>query len=113
MTVIGSHTVTVIRPPQRDKRGDPVPGTGTETDLDGCSVQPRGGAAPTSSEATDLRDTVTTGLVVYVPPGADIKATDQVRWKGTVYQVDGDPAVWEDLDAVPDHSEVFLKRVEG
>jgi hypothetical protein len=105
---LGGHTITRIRPPERDKNGDPVPGSGSEVDIGGCSVQPR-----QSTEATDLRNTVTTGLVAFVPAGADIAATDRIRWNGTVYAVDGEPAAWDDLNGAPDHVEVALRRVEG
>ena len=106
--MLGGHTITVIRPPERDGNGDPKPGTGGRTDVDGCSVQPR-----QSVEANDLRNTVTTGLVAFVPAGADIRATDRIEWRGVTYAVDGEPADWQDLDAVPSHVEVALTRVEG
>lgn len=108
MSDLGAHTITVIRPPARDKNGDPVPGSGTQVDVDGCSVQPR-----QSTEATDLRNTVTTGLIAFIPPGVEVKATDRIVHKGVTYAVDGEPADWDDLEAVPSHLEVALKRVEG
>lgn len=108
VTVLGDHTITVVRPPARGPNGDPLPGTGTSTDIGGCSVQPR-----TSAEATDGRDTVIVGLIAYVPAGADIRATDQIVHRGVAYAVDGEPGFWDDLTATPDHIEVPLRRVEG
>lgn len=108
MTVLGGDTITVVRPPERDGNGDPLPGTGSRVDVDGCSVQPR-----QSTEATDLRNTVITGLIAFVPAGADIRATDRIEWRGETYAVDGDPADWRDLGGVQDHIEVALRRVTG
>ena len=105
---LGEHTITVVRPPKPGPNGDPLPGTGTSTDIDGCSVQPR-----TSTEATDGRDTIITGKIAYVPAGADIAATDKIKFKGVTYEVDGDLGDWDDLAAEPDHIEVLLRRVTG
>lgn len=108
MSELGDQTITVVRPPKRGKNGDPLPGTGSEFDIEGCSVQPR-----QSTEATDLRDTVTTGLVVFAPGRPDILETDRIRYRGNLYAVDGEPAFWDELDGEPEHAEVQLKRVKG
>jgi hypothetical protein len=105
---LGAHTITVIRPPKPGPNGDPLPGTGSSTDVDGCSVQPR-----VSTEATDGRDTVITGLIAYIPAGTDIAPTDQIQFRNELYAVDGDPGFWDDLAATPDHVEVLLRRVAG
>jgi hypothetical protein len=105
---LGEHTITIVRPPTPGPNGDPLPGTGTSTDVGGCSVQPR-----TSTETTDGRDTIITGLIAYIPAGADIQPTDTIRFKGASYAVDGDPGYWDDLAAAPDHVEVLLRRVSG
>lgn len=106
--MLGGHTITVVRAAAPGPDGDPVPGAGSRTDVEGCSVQPR-----TSAEATDGRDTVITGLIVYVPAGADIRATDRIVWHDGTYAVDGDPGAWDDLDGAADHTEVLLRRVTG
>lgn len=106
--MLGGHTITVVRPAERGPDGDPLPGTGSEVDVEGCSVQPR-----TSNEATDARDTVISGLIAYVPASADIRATDRIIWRGDTYAVDGDPGCWDDLTGTPDHLEVPLRRVTG
>jgi hypothetical protein len=105
---LGEHTITIVRPPRRGPNGDPLPGTGAEVDVEGCSVQPR-----ISTEATDGRDTVISGLIAYIPAGTDITATDTIRWRGDAYAVDGDPGFWDDLGGVADHIEVALRRVAG
>jgi hypothetical protein len=106
--LLGDHTITIVRPPATGPDGDPVPGSGSRTDVDGCSVQPR-----TSTEDTDARDTVVTGKIAFVPAGADILATDRIEFRGVTYAVDGDPGDWDDLSGDPDHLEVLLRRVTG
>lgn len=106
--MLGYHIITVVRPPERGPNGDPLPGSGSTVDVDGCFVQPR-----TSTEATDGRDTVITGLIAYVPAGVDIRATDRIVFRGVPYAVDGDPGYWDDMTGSPDHAEVPLRRVTG
>ncbi len=105
---LGAHTVVFGRRPPKDAYGDPGAGSPTETTVTGCYVQPA-----TSAERTDLRDTVTTGLVAYIPGTPDVVATDYVRWNGAVYAVDGEPDRWDDASGRPHHLEVKLRRVEG
>lgn len=105
---LGAHTVTVIRPTGKDTfSGDWLTGA-TETTVKGCFVQPR-----SSNEQTDLRDQVVTGLIAFLPAGVDIVATDRLRYAGKTYQVDGDPARWDDDHGVPHHIEVGLREVTG
>ena len=111
---LGSHVVTIVRPAGKDAFGDPLAGS-TETVVTGCFVQPRSAASgqSASTEQTDLRDTVITGLVAFMPPTADVRATDKIRWLGDLYQVEGDPSRWPDVRARNHHIEVVLRRVEG
>lgn len=55
----------------------------------GCGLAPRG-----SSEVVQGRDTVITGVTLYAPAGTDLRATDQVRVGGVLYDVDGLPGVF-------------------
>jgi hypothetical protein len=82
-----TETVTVLRPGGRDDFGDPLPGT--EHAIAGCLFAPRG-----SSESSDFANTVITGAQLFAPAGADIRATDQVRIRGVVYDVEGDVGDW-------------------
>src|SRR5688500_8085352 len=104
---LGSQTLTLITPPGRDRFGDPIAGSGSETVVGGCSVQP-----DTTTELTDGRDTVTTGLRVWLPAGTEVSATTKARYDGRVYSVDGEPSRWVDLDGVDDHVEIRLRLVE-
>lgn len=57
----------------------------------GCSVSPRDGNTVGSNEITQARNTVITGLTLYAPAGTDLRATDRVRVRGVLYDVDGQP----------------------
>jgi hypothetical protein len=97
------ETVTVVRPPGRDRFGDPRPGTNIEHDIPGCLIAP----GP-SGENLDAANQVDTHLSVYAPPGADVTATDQVRVSGDLYQVVGAPRRWATAGV-----EIALHRVTG
>lgn len=54
-----------------------------------------GAVAPrVSSEDMQSRDQVSAGLIVWLPGGTVILATDQLRIRGAIYEVDGDPMDW-------------------
>lgn len=110
---LGAHTVVVVRRTRKDVYGDPGAGAAAETTVRGCYVQPPTTSAHIVTEQTDLRDTVTIVLIVYMPPGSDVVATDRIRWNGTEYNVADDPARWDDANGRPHHLEVKLRRVEG
>lgn len=105
---LGNHTVTLIQPPAIDPYGDPVPGSAGEADVPGCYFQPG-----SSTEQTDQRDTVTTAPLLFLPPGSPIGPASKVRIAGALYEVDGEPAAWDDIDGVPHHIEATLRRVTG
>lgn len=85
-----TETVTVVRPPGKDGFGDPLPGTASEHNIDGCMFAPG-----KSDEASLGANTVDSDGVLYIEdPGADIVATDKVRIRGELYEVVGKPGVW-------------------
>lgn len=106
----GSDTVTRVRyADERDAFGDLAANVAPlETDIPGCSVQPRSG-----SERTDQRDTVVTLLTAFLPPGSDVIPTDQLRYRGDLYEIDTRPESWIDLHAREHHVKLQLRRVEG
>ncbi|GAA2108182.1 hypothetical protein [Streptomyces synnematoformans] len=87
------ETVTVVRPgpPTQDEYGNDLPGVPTETEVAGCGIAPRDGNGAGGNEITDARDTVIIGLTLYAPAGTDLRATDQVRVGGILYDIDGEP----------------------
>lgn len=89
--VVGSsiETVTVIRPPGKDRFGDRAAGEDVEHDEQGCQFAP----GP-SKEAGFAANTVDTDATIYGPAGMDILATDLVRVRGDIYSVVGKPELW-------------------
>jgi len=72
----------------------------------GCAVQ-----ADTSQEFTDRRDVVVTRWRANMPPTADVQPTDRVVWKGTDYEITGEPER-PTKRGVPHHVELVMTRVE-
>lgn len=104
MTAAGdTETVTVIVPPGRDRFGDPLSGSGTETPVAGCLIAPG-----RSAEDTFGSHQVDTDLTVYAPAGTVVASTDRVRVRGLVYGVVGEAQVWGTSGVV-----VALRRVTG
>ncbi|GAA3136628.1 hypothetical protein GCM10010466_29300 [Planomonospora alba] len=58
-----------------------------------ASVQPSPGNQSAPDESAD-RETALTRLRVYLQGSADVSAEDRVRWRGTDYEVVGQPYVW-------------------
>lgn len=83
------ETVTVVRPAQRDRTGDPTAAPAPHS-LAGCAV-----AMQSTVDNNDARATVLSWLEMFCPPGADIEPGDEVTLPdGRTYLVDGQPATW-------------------
>jgi hypothetical protein len=105
------ETVTIIRPgsPTEDQYGNEVPGPSTEVDVRGCAVAPR-----SSSEDLQARDQVIVGLNVWMPTGADVRATDQMRVRGVLYEIDGEPGAFvTPFTGTGGPVQVSLTRISG
>lgn len=106
MSEIGSETVVLVTPVETDMHGDPLPGTGTETAVDGCAVYPR-----TSEEDENRAATVTDRLVGLLPIHEDlITQTMQIRWRSKTYDVEGSAMPWVFLDGEDAGCQVNLAR---
>jgi len=104
-----AERLVVVRPPDRDDYGDPLPGSAYRSPLDECVV-----TAKSSNELTDQRDTVVTQMDVYAPLGADVVPTDLVeREDGTTWQVQGAPAVWRSPVSGRGCTHFVIERVTG
>lgn len=81
------ETVTIVRPgpATQDDYGNDVAGTPTEIDVAGVAVAPR-----TSTEDVQARDQVIEGLNVWLPAGTQVLATDRMRVRGVLYEVEGE-----------------------
>ena len=105
--------VTVIRPAMVRQRGDLVADwdTAVEHEEPGCLIRPMQG------EETEVdnrrRNTVITRWALSAPLEADLRASDRIRWRGQVYQVDGDPQPVSAQSPILHHIETQMYKVEG
>lgn len=91
------ETVTLVRTgtsPGRDARGQPIPGPVTEIPLPGCVVVPRQASPQVGGAEQQGRDTVIVGWTVYDPLRRDVRTTDQVRIRGELCEITGEPGDW-------------------
>ena len=63
---------------------------GSSVEIPGCGVEPRPSGEPTQ----DARNSVTSGLTLYLPPGVEIGPQNRVQVRGDTFTVLGEPAVW-------------------
>lgn len=98
-----------------DVRGIPTKGTITRLDIPGCAVAPLGSDRRTAEETSERgRHGTTTGLSLFDPSGTDLTRDDQIEIDGVLYDIDGDPSVWErPHSGRPARTEVALRRAEG
>lgn len=90
MTSAGNiETVVIVRPPGKDRFGDPLPGDPLLIPVPGCMFAP----GP-SAENLNGANQVTADGTVYAPAGTDARANDQVLVRGDLYEVDGKPRDW-------------------
>lgn len=78
-------------PLAQQRYGDPDPVLPVKAAYPWCRVAP-GDAR--NSESTFQRDTVEIAFTVFLPPDADITATDRVRLRSKVWNVSGNPDRW-------------------
>ena len=105
------QTVERIRPMIKIVRGSEIPDWSNPNVLQipGCSVQP----ANTSLSQDGRIQGITDGYTCYVPPGADIKAGDRIRYEGQDYVINGEPRIWQSPTGRATHMQINLERWEG
>ena len=83
--------------------------TTTEVPVAGCAV------SQTQSVEDDSRGTrVTVTATVVLPPGTQVAATDRIRVRGLVYDIDGKPQMLDDPQATtPPAVQVRIRRTSG
>lgn len=106
------QTVTRLRAGvETDRYGNQVPSwdAASTLDISGCSLQPSD-----SSEIVADQQTTVSLWRLYAPAGADILATDRIRYAGVTYDVSQAPRIWPDpfLAGAGDHMEVTLKQID-
>lgn len=106
-----SETVTRIRATDSgstDAFNQPVPGTPTETDIEGALFAPGGSVEPNLPGAYPV---VTSPTLYWRNEWPDITAADKVRVRGVVYDVIGDPQEWIGDGLAPGGLVVELRKV--
>lgn len=104
------HSVTVIRAPlvadgKGNQRRDWSAATSTTT---AAWVQ------PVSSDEQNLnQERVVARWRIFLPPTADVVATDRIDHSGAVFQVDGEVQTWDAGSGAAHHREALLMRVVG
>ena len=107
------ETVTVLARAQtgtdrygKPEFGWPLPGA----EVGGCAVAPR-----TSTEPVEVgRQSVITGLTVYMPSWVTLSPYDRLIVRGVTYRVEGEPGEWRSpFSGWEPGIEVAVTRVEG
>lgn len=106
--MLGPHVVTVVREVAggTDPYGDETPGSVTEFDISGCSVQPGSGGL----FADPVREATATAYSVWAPLEPRVLDTDRIRWDELLFEVDGSVGCWA---FTPGHQVIPLKVVSG
>lgn len=105
------EVITRLRYPTRSDHGVQVPdfrAVPAEEDIRRCWLEPT-----QSQENNDGRLAVATGWTVAAPKGADIVATDHVRYGGVEYEVIGEPQRVPSPTGALDAVRLVLQRWEG
>lgn len=89
------ETVIRVRPPGKDRFGDPSGQSTPDLPIHGCMFAPG-----SSTEVQQSTNQVSTTGVVYAPVGSDVVPTDQLRIRGALYEVDGKPQQWPPVGVV-------------
>lgn len=105
------QAVTRIRPGSKTERGSTVPdwSEASELVISGCSVQPAGTSLSQDGRVLGVTD----GCTVYLPPNADVKAGDRIRYDGELYTITGDPRRWCSATGRLDHIMLSIERWRG
>lgn len=115
-TSLGNDEITVLK---RSLNGVDRLGVqqliSTPTDLPGCSLQPNSGDEVISD--TDLTIAMWLLFTPVVPIIGSLTAADaiQVTVDGmqVIYEDFGDPVLWTELDGMPDHYRIKLRKARG
>lgn len=67
------------------------------------------------AESGGDRDTVTTGIRIWLPAGTDVTATDRIEWDGRTWEVDGEPQRWRPPrpGSATAHVQVTAQQIRG
>jgi hypothetical protein len=88
----GGEDIVIVRPAPRDKFGDPTGDPAIESASSGWLVAPG-----SSTELHEGQNSVDSDVDLYrlgAPGSEAIGPADQIRVRGVLYEVVGNPAVW-------------------
>lgn len=106
-----NDSITRIRPGTITRRGSEEPDWENvdEKEIEGCTVQPS-----STSLSQDGRVLGTSeGLTCFLPPGADVRAGDKIRWNEEDYQIIGKPKNWKSPSGRVSNTQIQLERWDG
>lgn len=93
MRDLGAEKITVKVEAQTDEVGDPIPGTESEFEIEGCAVYPTA-----TSEASFRSATVSQDQVLLAPVEETVLAENMtVTRRGKTYSIEGSPVAWLDM----------------
>lgn len=117
---LGNDTITLLQP---ELDTDSVDGgtvfdwdNATETEIDGCSVQPFLPADKLQFEITSDRDYARATWVVFAPSNSTtrgIRPHDRILFLEREYEVFGEIGAWRRLDGSTHHVQIILQTREG
>ncbi|MCG5460845.1 hypothetical protein MED01_004271 [Micromonospora sp. MED01] len=82
----------------------------TSTPYAGCAVAQNG----RDESLTGDRNAIASDLIVFMPSGAGVLATDRLEIRGRSYEVVGEPFAWTSpFSGLPFGTVVYCNRVEG
>lgn len=85
----------------------------TTTPYTGCAVA-QGGKDRTTEDLTGDRNVIISDLIVFMPSGANVLATDRLEVRARVYEVVGEPFDWVNpFSGTAFGTVVYCNRVEG
>ena len=106
-----NDVVTRLRPTIRTVRGSDIPDwtNPNAIQIGGCSMQP----ASTMLSQDGRIQGITEGYTCYLPPCADVKAGDRIRFNGNDYTINGEPQIWQSPSGKVSSMQLNLERWRG
>ena len=106
-----NETVIRLRPKTKTVRGSEIQDWSNpiEAIITGCSMQPAGTALSQDGRIQGITD----GYTCFLPPEADVKAGDRIRYNDVVYTITGEPRVWHSPSERVSNMQLSLERWSG
>lgn len=100
-----------LRPTTKVIRGSKIPDWENPNILEigGCSVQP----SSTMLSQDGRIQGITEGYTCYLPPCADVKAGDRIKYRDEIYTINGQPQIWNSPSGKVSSMQLNLERWSG